>query len=178
MNEHLCSVEGCNRPVRARGWCGPHYHRWQRGDLQSEIPIGAQPPHFPRVNPDRPLTNYERQRRAIATARAKDPEGFLLKQRARVRVNKAVRGGVLKAPPSCPSCGNADRKLQAHHADYSKPLDIEWLCFLCHRRLHHGPEREKREVRPRTTPEAITHGLDSTYRYWGCRCPECRQEGK
>jgi hypothetical protein len=24
----------------------------------------------------------------------------------------------------------------AHHSDYSKPLDIEWLCNSCHERLH------------------------------------------
>lgn len=24
-----CSIEGCDRPVLARGWCGKHYSRWQ-----------------------------------------------------------------------------------------------------------------------------------------------------
>jgi len=26
----ICSIEGCDRPVRARGWCGAHYVKWQR----------------------------------------------------------------------------------------------------------------------------------------------------
>jgi transcriptional regulator with XRE-family HTH domain len=29
----LCSVEGCDRPVLARGLCGPHYHRARRARL-------------------------------------------------------------------------------------------------------------------------------------------------
>src|SRR5688572_12282456 len=31
----MCAVEGCERtPILARGWCGLHYHRWQRtGDV-------------------------------------------------------------------------------------------------------------------------------------------------
>lgn len=25
-----CSIEDCSKPVRARGWCAPHYYRWSR----------------------------------------------------------------------------------------------------------------------------------------------------
>lgn len=36
-----CSVEGCERPVRARGWCPSHHARWLRhGDLMVDVPIG------------------------------------------------------------------------------------------------------------------------------------------
>lgn len=30
MSEKKCSVEGCERPIRARGWCSTHYSKWQR----------------------------------------------------------------------------------------------------------------------------------------------------
>lgn len=30
----ICAVEGCDRAVRTRGWCGPHYWRW----LQHGVP--------------------------------------------------------------------------------------------------------------------------------------------
>ena len=38
-----CSVENCNRPSRARGWCTLHYNRWRsNGDpLKSQKPRGA-----------------------------------------------------------------------------------------------------------------------------------------
>lgn len=26
----VCSIAGCARPVRARGWCSPHYQRWRQ----------------------------------------------------------------------------------------------------------------------------------------------------
>lgn len=26
--------------------------------------------------------------------------------------------------------------MQAHHEDYSKPLDVQWLCMACHRGAH------------------------------------------
>ena len=28
-----CSVEGCKRPYRAKGYCGVHYRKWRRGEL-------------------------------------------------------------------------------------------------------------------------------------------------
>lgn len=32
----LCTVEGCDRPHLARGWCKLHYYRWRRrGDLSN-----------------------------------------------------------------------------------------------------------------------------------------------
>jgi ribosomal protein S27AE len=51
-------------------------------------------------------------------------------------VNKAIMAGKLLRQP-CSACG-AD-PAQAHHDDYSKPLDVRWLCFVCHRR-HHGQQ--------------------------------------
>lgn len=36
MTARLCSIEGCDQPARARGWCNCHYQRWQRlGDPNS-----------------------------------------------------------------------------------------------------------------------------------------------
>ena len=42
------------------------------------------------------------------------------------------RGKVTKSP--CAVCG--DIKVEAHHADYSKPLVVLWLCRLHHKELH------------------------------------------
>jgi hypothetical protein len=36
----ICSVEGCGRPLRCRGWCMTHYDRWYRtGDPQVDVPV-------------------------------------------------------------------------------------------------------------------------------------------
>lgn len=44
-----------------------------------------------------------------------------------------VRVGKWTRQP-CERCG--EQKAQIHHPDYSKPLEIMWLCFTCHRREH------------------------------------------
>jgi hypothetical protein len=60
------------------------------------------------------------------------------KKAARAALNAAVRAGRIVRPDICPLCG-AEARITAHHSDYSKPLDVEWLCYECHGRRHRRP---------------------------------------
>ena len=54
---------------------------------------------------------------------------------ARRAVQGALRTGVLTVPRHCERCRRRYtiyRRLSAHHADYSRPLSVEWLCRPCH----------------------------------------------
>lgn len=57
---------------------------------------------------------------------------------ARKQVLNAVYRGKLVKPDACEMCGTATSKAQlhGHHADYARPLDVEWLCRSCHRAVH------------------------------------------
>ena len=54
--------------------------------------------------------------------------------RAQRKVAYEVRAGRLVAGP-CAICGAA-HNIHAHHRDYSRPLQVTWLCAKCHHRLH------------------------------------------
>ena len=49
-------------------------------------------------------------------------------------VEAALRAGVIEKPHNCTvcNCPDTERRIEAHHFDYSKPLDVTWLCSYCH----------------------------------------------
>ncbi len=59
---------------------------------------------------------------------------------ARYKVANALKMGVLTKQP-CELCG--EKKADAHHDDYNKPLEVRWLCRRCHINWHknHSPIR-------------------------------------
>lgn len=58
---------------------------------------------------------------------------YLVKLVARI-VRNALRTGDLRKGEVCDFCGEQNIFLEAAHADYSKPLDVRWLCRPCHRK--------------------------------------------
>lgn len=66
------------------------------------------------------------------------------KRRAHLYVARALMAGKLKRQ-ACYVCG--DEVTEAHHEDYSKPLDVLWLCDGHHKEIHkqkrqHGRDQE------------------------------------
>jgi hypothetical protein len=57
------------------------------------------------------------------------------KRRAHSQVARARRTLHIEPPAACERCGTVCA-VQAHHHDYAKPLDVEWLCSACHGAEH------------------------------------------
>jgi len=56
------------------------------------------------------------------------------KVQARSVLNEAVRSGKI-VRLGCEVCGD---RAEAHHTDYSKPLDVRWLCRAHHMEEHYS----------------------------------------
>lgn len=111
---HLNKCKECTRSDVHRNYMSriEHYRQYERQRNQT---------------PERRLAAGEYQR----VRRLRNPDKF----KAWTMVNNAVRDGRLMREP-CQNCGSVPA--QAHHDDYSKPLDVRWLCFFCHRKHAHG----------------------------------------
>jgi hypothetical protein len=83
---------------------------------------------------------YDRQR-AKKPHRKKNNISNTKKARARNELytkahNKVIRGvekGIIKKT-GCVFCGRPDS--HGHHFDYTRPLDVVWLCPIHHRKVH------------------------------------------
>lgn len=69
-------------------------------------------------------------------------------------VRNAIKRGELVRPSACQRCGcvpaptsDGRAAIQAHHHDYDKPLDVEWICAKCHRAETPLPEKMGAPVR-------------------------------
>lgn len=111
-------------PLQPRGKLG--YHSWCKDCLNADC-----------------RDKYaQRRERKLAKMRAYDAahpgrknDDWKLKHekcRAHNIIAAAIRGGRL-VPMPCIICGNV---AEAHHPDYSKPLDVVWLCRSHHRQTH------------------------------------------
>jgi hypothetical protein len=55
--------------------------------------------------------------------------------KARASVARAIRGKRLVRAKRCEHCGRRCKRsqIEAHHSDYAKPLEVQWLCWTCHK---------------------------------------------
>lgn len=78
---------------------------------------------------ENPKKYKKTKRNSYINYRKKYPERVLVK----IEFQKSLRKGIIKKYP-CEVCG--DTKSQGHHPDYSKPLEVIWLCQKHHSELH------------------------------------------
>jgi len=83
------------------------------------------------------LRNRRKKNKAAQDWQKRNPEKFLTARRAaRVLLRLAVRRGLVEKWSACEICGATTKRIDGHHKDYTKPLEVEWLCSSCHGERH------------------------------------------
>ncbi|KKM95884.1 hypothetical protein LCGC14_1183610 [marine sediment metagenome] len=89
--------------------------------------------------------NRDRRKELARTYRKVNPsmvckvnKNYRLKYPERIRannyLNNSIISGKIVKPLLCSNClkGTTSNNLHGHHSNYSKPLDVIWLCTTCH----------------------------------------------
>lgn len=86
------------------------------------------------IDKERYYKNHLKSKRYKLATSKRMMEKYPEKWTARSLTKYAVKIGKLIKMP-CEVCGEV--KVQAHHKDYSKPLEVNWVCIGHHRELYH-----------------------------------------
>lgn len=76
---------------------------------------------------------YRKHKEESAENVRKYIEKYPEKNKARIEYRKALYHGVITKKP-CEQCGEAN--VEGHHEDYTKPLEVIWLCHKHHMERH------------------------------------------
>lgn len=86
----------------------------------------------------------KRNPKAVSSETAKYRIKHPSKRAATCALNNAVRDGRITKPITCQVCGLTGIRIHGHHEDYSKPLDVLWVCPLCHSLIHQEKRNDGR----------------------------------
>ena len=136
-NQTYYAAHGAERGRERKAYYREYKKAHRRETAEAERSRRAADPQRCRESEKRYRERNQEQIRQRAAER-------LLRHPARVRAKSAVdaakKNGTLTPSSECERCGHdfSAYPRHAHHPDYTKPLDVEWLCALCHNRHHHG----------------------------------------
>lgn len=88
-------------------------------------------------------TDPEKYKRQVTDSKKNYRKRNKEKWHAHEKLLYAVCAGKIKNPNICERC-KKECDTEAHHYDYSKPLDVIWLCDYCHKEVHKEMRRERR----------------------------------
>ena len=81
------------------------------------------------------LTDDQRKKKHEYYLNWSKTEGAKKYQKASKTVLRAVKNDILIKPNKCTLCFK-EEKIEAHHPNYDKPLEVVWLCRSCHGKVH------------------------------------------
>ena len=100
--------------------------------------------------PSRQANNRRNYRKRISTPSGRASEWERArsyrdeeKRKARLIVQYALRSRRMTKDP-CSKCGSEIR-VHGHHENYARPLDVIWLCAMCHGERHREINEAKRQ---------------------------------
>ena len=91
--------------------------------------------HLSKLAKERYTSDEGREANRLRSRKYRNDPVNRMKEKARSIVNVRVRSKEIIKPDFCTECGKTG-KVEAHHDDYTKPLEVLWVCRKCHFKKH------------------------------------------
>lgn len=125
------ACRSCSRLRVSNGWKSlPKEEKLRRARRPYNVEKKRENYQQRKIDPQKRQVDLESARRR----KKNHPEKF----KARKLAQDAVKNGTLVRPTVCDGCNLEKDRIEGHHPDYSKPLEVIWLCVSCHRKIHYG----------------------------------------
>ena len=132
FSKRTASIDGrCNRCKICLAEYVQRYYQINRIEIIEQTREYSQTHKVEIAEWGRSPAGKESRRKNDKNQRAKHPERI----KAVNALNHAVRDNKIIRPDFCEHC-DEKKFVEGHHADYSKHLDVAWLCLECHTELH------------------------------------------
>jgi len=110
-------------------------HRAKYPNSTAEVSARYRKAHPDRIKAAAATRYAEKPELGKAAARrwkTNNPERAQMMNRAGLKLRRAIKRGEVIRPTECSQC-HRTTVIEAAHLDYSRPLDVIWLCRPCHR---------------------------------------------
>lgn len=114
-----------------------YYRAYDRSRNDEPKRVAARKAYAEAVKTDPAKRRYQNERAAFWRDRN------MVKRRAHIMTGNAIKYGRLVRPDVCERCGVVGR-VEAHHENYYRPMDVTWLCDPCHGLRHREINEEIR----------------------------------
>lgn len=116
--------------------------RWRAKNIEK---VRAYQKKYDNTHKEKAKSYYEKNKEDFFRRAKKSRDKYPEEKKARAAILRATKRGEIKKG-HCEICDN--EKVDAHHDDYNKPLDVRWLCREHHMQWHavNKPLRKTEEV--------------------------------
>ena len=91
------------------------------------------------------IENPEKYDKIFHSSRKRYRKKHREKVQAENKINDALRTGKLTRPTECSVCHKKCTP-HGHHFDYTKPLEVIWVCPACHSKIHKQIRDKARQI--------------------------------
>lgn len=134
-----CRYEKHSKPyyLANKEKCHANANKWAKNNRET---INNQARERYAEDPRKVLDKMSKYRSKNKTANDNYRARHVEKIRAQAKLQYHVKHGNVIKPNKCTFCENTNW-IEAHHHDYSKALDVVWVCRQCHVQIHKRMEK-------------------------------------